>query len=170
MDNTTRPYYRLEGALTGGHAIGLVADGIRADNTFEGTIVEGELQGAHVDGIDYFRVRPDGVGIVTGREIITLDDTTIAVSLHGIAVPPAGMDVPPLEVLASPDFEWPDVEFTIEAFATFETSCPAHQHLNRTTVVHSGTVNLATGALVIEARRPTPVQPRRPAAYAAYPG
>lgn len=167
-----RPFYRMEGSLTGGTPIGPVTDGVRADNTFRGTIVEGDLLGGHVDGVDYFRVRADGVGIVDGREVITLDDATIAVELHGYALPPAGMAVPSPEELASPDFTWPDADFTIEAFATFETASPEHAHLNRTTVVHSGTVNMATGALVIEARRPTPVGRRqeRTLERAGYPG
>jgi hypothetical protein len=168
---TERPYYRLEGSLTGGTPIGLVTDGLRADNTFEGTIVEGQLAGAHVDGIDYFRVRADGVGIIDGREIITLGEHTVSVELHGYALPPAGMPVPSLDELARPDFTWPDVDFTIEAFATFETASTVYAHLNRLTVVHSGTVNLATGALVIEAWRPRPVTARTHASvYASYPG
>jgi hypothetical protein len=166
-----RPYYRLEGSLTGGHPIGLVSDGLRADNTFSGTIVAGELAGAHVDGVDQFRVRTDGIGIVDAREVVTLDGHTVGVSVHGYALPPAGMDPVPLEELDRPGFTWPDAEFTIEAFATFETASPALAHLNQLTVVHTGTVNMATGALVIEAWRPSAVRTREPVAIdAGYPG
>ena len=167
MYPSDQPYYRFEGSLTGGHPIGLTTDGLRADNTFAGTIVEGELAGAHVEGVDYFRVRADGVGVVTARELITHDEHTIAVDVHGLVLPPAGMPQVPIEELARPDFAWPDADFTIEAFATFETASPAFAHLNQMTVVHSGTVNLATGALVVDARRPAPVRERSRTAAAA---
>jgi hypothetical protein len=163
--------YRLEGSLTGGTPIGLVTDGLRADNTFSGTIVEGELRGAHVDGIDYFRVRADGVGIVNAKEIITLDDHSIAVDVHGYVLPPDGAPTPSLEEMASPGFVWPDAPLSIEAFATFETVSPAFQHLNQVTVVHTGTVNMATGELVINAWRPATAERQEAIpVYASYPG
>lgn len=165
--------YRFEGSLTGGTPIGPVSDGLRADNTFAGTIVHGELEGAHLDGIDYFRVRADGVGIVNAKEILTLGEHTIAVDVHGYVLPPDGLPTPSLEEMASPDFTWPDVPLEIEAFATFETTSPAFAHLNKVAVVHTGSVNMATGALVVNAWRPATTSTGRretTPAYAGYPG
>jgi hypothetical protein len=167
-----RLVYRFEGKLTDSKPVGPVTDGVRADNSFEGTITEGTLLGAHVRGIDYFRVRADGVGVVDAREVVTLGDQTVAVRVHGYIVPPTGLPTPSLEELSSPDFVWPDVPFSIEALATFETAVPELAHLNRTTVVHTGSVNMATGQLVVEARRPGVPAPRRSGddVYAGYPG
>ncbi|MFA9431963.1 DUF3237 family protein [Egicoccus sp. AB-alg2] len=171
-NRTDRPVYRFEGKLTHSAPIGPVTDGVRADNRFEGTITEGLLRGAHVDGIDHFRVRYDGVGIVDAYEVVTLGADSVGVRVQGYVLPPAGMPVPSKEDLSSPDFAWPDVPFRIECFATFETASPAHAHLNRTTVVHVGSVNLATGQLVVEAYLPGAVEsrPQPRDAYAGYPG
>ena len=165
--------YRFEGSLTGGTPIGLVTDGLRADNTFAGTIVQGELKGAHLDGIDYFRVRADGVGVVNAKEILTLDQHTIAVDVHGYVLPPEGLPTPSLEEMANPDFTWPDVPLVIEAFATFETVSPVFAHLNKVTVVHTGWVNMATGELGVNASRPATAEQTQATAtpaYASYPG
>lgn len=171
MPNTTKRVYRFEGRLDGGTPLGPVVDGLRADNTFSGTITEGELRGAHVDGVDYFRVRPDGVGVVTGREMIALGEHRIAVTLTGYVLPPTGMSTPSLEEMADPDFAWPDVPLAIEAFATFETASPDFEHLNRTAVVHTGSVNMATGELVINAWRPSALERLEPVpVHAGYPG
>lgn len=151
-------FYRLEARFTQLMPIGLVADGIRMHNRFAGRITAGELAGASVDGVDYFRIRSDGVGVVTGHELVEYNGARIAVAINGYGLPPAGLQLPPLEELAAPDFEWPDVPFSIEVFATFETAEPTLAYLNRTTVVHTGYANMGTRELVIEARRPEQLQ------------
>jgi hypothetical protein len=60
--------------------------------------------------------------------------------------------MPPLEVLASPCFEFPDLDFRVSAAALLRTADPRFDHLNRVVVINEGTVNLGTGRLVIEAR------------------
>jgi hypothetical protein len=154
MTSTHDLFYRMEGKLTTRTPIGPVVDGLRADNGFEGIITEGALSGGHLVGMDYFRVRADGVGIIDAHEIIVLGEDRIAVDVTGYVLPPEDLPVPSLEEMAGPDFVWPDTPFAVEAFATFSTAASAYEHLNRVTVVHTGSVNMATGELVIEAWRP----------------
>ncbi|MEU8799642.1 DUF3237 family protein [Spirillospora sp. NPDC048819] len=154
-DTTARDgvVYRFEGRLTESLPVGLTPDGPRWDNHFGGKITEGEFAGAAVTGIDYFRVRADGVGVVDARELMTVDGHRVAVTVTGYILPPADLEAPPPEVLAAPDFTFPDVPFKIEAMAVFETGAPELAHLNRLAVIHNGTVNMATGELHVEARR-----------------
>ncbi|MGH3758211.1 DUF3237 family protein [Actinophytocola sp.] len=154
-------YYRLDAKFTKLGPIGLTPDGIRMDNEFAGHIAEGVLTGATVTGVDYFRIRADGVGVVDGHEVLVHDGATVAVTITGYVLPPAGMPMPSPEVLLSPDFAWPDAPFTVEVFATFETGAPKLAELNRTTVVHTGRANMATGELTIYAHRRR--QPESPA-------
>ncbi len=159
MSPTEELLYRLEGRFDAITMVGPVADGIRMDSAFSGTLVEGALAGAAVTGIDYFRVRGDGIGVLDAREIVEHDGATIAVTVVGYLQPPAGL--PPLtaELLTDPTFAWPDADFTIEGFATFSTAAPALAHLNRTAAVHTGTVNLARGQLRVTAHKVTSPQP-----------
>ena len=57
--------FRMEGRMTELVTVGLLPEGLRMHNSFEGTIVAGELAGARVSGIDEFVIRPDGVGSST---------------------------------------------------------------------------------------------------------
>lgn len=156
--NPNERLYRFEGRFTQIIPVGPTADGLRMDSHFGGTIVSGELAGATVTGVDYFRVRADGVGVVDGHEVVEHEGRTIAVRIRGLIVPPAGLPAPSPEQLADPNFSFPDVDFGIQVFATFETAAPELAHLNRTTVVHLGTVNMNTLELIIDAyplaRRP----------------
>lgn len=151
--NDRNLFYRLDARFTHLVPVGLVSDGFRMDNRFGGTVTSGMLAGATMTGVDYFRVRPDGVGVVNARELIEHDGARIAVAIHGYVLPPAGMPVPSPEALQAPDFTWPDVDFAIEALATFETAAPRLAELNRLTVTHTGTANMSTGELVIFAHR-----------------
>jgi hypothetical protein len=145
--------YRLEGRLHEIRMIGPVPDGVRMNSHFGGPVTAGEFVGGQVTGIDYFRVRFDGVGVIDGKETLTVEGQPVAVDLHGYILPPEGMPVPTKDQLTSPEFAWPDVPFTIEAFATFETAAPTLDFLNRTAVIHTGTVNMATGALIVNVHR-----------------
>lgn len=149
--DTTDRLYRFVGRFHDIVPIGTTAEGLRMQNAFGGTIVEGDLAGATVTGIDYFRVRPDGVGVVDGYERVEHDGRRIHVRIVGYIVPPPGLPAPTAEQLADPDFAFPDVDFTVEVFATFETAAPELAHLNRTTVAHLGVVNMGTMELVIDA-------------------
>lgn len=146
-------FYRLEGKFTKLGPIGLVTDGLRMDNEFAGTITDGALAGAQMTGIDFFRIRADGVGVVDAREMIHYKDEVIAVHVTGYVLPPADMEFPSLAALTAPDFTWPDAAFTIEALATFETASAEFAHLNRMAVVHTGHANMATGELTVVAHR-----------------
>lgn len=144
--------YRLDAHFTGMNPIGAVTDGFRSDNTFEGDITVGRFTGGHVTGIDYFRIRTDGVGVVDAREQLTVDGTRIAIWVRGYVLPPAGLPPVPPEQFESPDFSWPDLPFAIHAVAGFETAAPQFAYLNRMIVSHTGPANMASGELTVEAR------------------
>ena len=151
--------YRMEAQLTDSVPIGVLPEGLRVDNSFEGAITAGALAGATVRGIDYYLIRPDGVGVVDAREVIVLEGGVVAATARGFVVPPPGLQVPPLELLLSPEFQWPDLPFDIHVFQTFTAAAPELAWLNRTVVSHLGSVNYATRQLAIEARVLRPSQP-----------
>jgi len=149
--------FRMEGRMTELVTVGLFAEGLRMYNSFDGRIVAGELDGATVRGIDMFTIRPDGIGVVDGRELVTVGDRHLTADLTGYSHPPAGMAMPPLEVLLDPGFCWPDVDFTLEVAAVYRTAAPEFAEIGRIPVAHLGRVNMATRELVIEGfRLPAP--------------
>lgn len=145
--------YRFEGNFTDIIPVGPVADGFRLNGHFGGKITFGELAGADLVGVDYFRIRNDGVGIVTAHEVVTLDDKLVTVTLQGVLQPPAGLRPPTAADIIQPGFSWPTAPYSIHVSAMFETAHPELAHLNRTVVAHTGTVNFAEGTLFVEARR-----------------
>lgn len=145
--------YRFEGKFSELIPIGPVVDGLRMQNHFGGKITYGELTGATVSGVDYFRVRADGVGVVDAHELVVADGSRIGVRVTGYVLPPEGAPAPSAEEMAAPGFAWPDVPLTIECFATFHTADPRLAHLNRLTVVHSGYANMAANELYVEAHK-----------------
>ena len=153
--------YRFEARFTALVAIGPVPDGIRLDAHFEGRVVEGELAGASVSGIDYLRFRSDGIGVLDVREVLAHDGQTVEVRAGGYLIPPAGFALPPADVLAAPDFAWPEVDLPFHGSATFSTAAEAWQQLNRTVAIFNGAANPGAGTLVVEAQAltPTPVRP-----------
>lgn len=144
--------YRFEGRLGGLNPVGIFPEGIRYHNTFEGRVVAGPLAGGRISGIDPFLLRPDGVGVITAPEVIELDDRRLALDVVGYVVPPDGAPAPPLEAVLSPDFPWPDVPFRVTGSAVARTTDPELVHLNSSTIVIEGTIVMATGELVVEAR------------------
>jgi hypothetical protein len=146
-------FYVLEARFTKLGPIGLVTDGLRMDNEFAGRIRGGLLDGAALTGIDFFRIRTDGIGVVDAREMVERNGARVAVRVTGYVLPPAGMQMPSPEALTDPDFAWPDAPFSIEAFATFETAAPELAELNQVTAVHTGTANMASGELTVYAHR-----------------
>jgi len=147
-----RLIYRFEAQLADMYPIGIFPEGIRFHNDFSGTIVAGPFTGAAIFGLDQFMLRPDGVGVIVAPEIVDNGETRVALDVRGYVVPPAGMEMPPLEVLASPDFEFPDLDFRVTGSALLRTADPRYDHLNRTVAAIEGTANLGTGKLVVEAR------------------
>jgi hypothetical protein len=144
--------YRFEGALGEMYPLGLFEDGIRFHNQFEGQVVGGPLAGGRIFGLDQFLIRPDGVGVIIAPEVIERDHVRVSVDVRGYVVPPDGAPVPPLEALLDPGFEFPDVPFRVTGSATIRTVEPSLAHLNRVIAIIEGQVNLATGALAVEAR------------------
>lgn len=148
-------FYRLEGRFTEIVAFGEAPDGVRMDGHYSCAVTAGELPRSEMTGVDYYRIRSDGVGVVDAREVMTIEGARVSVLVRGYVLPPEGFPVPSSRELAAPDFAWPDVAFAIEAFAWFETGAAALAELNRTVVTHTGTVNLGAGTLFVEARRLT---------------
>jgi len=157
LDTTaTRPLvgqllYRFEGQFSEIVPIGLVADGFRLNGHFGGPIVAGDLAGARLTGVDYFRIDHDGLGIVRAHEIVTDGERTVAVELQGLLRPPAGVTAPRPAEIVRPGFAWPTEPYTIHVSARFETAAPELAHLNATVVAHTGTVNFTTGRLHVDA-------------------
>lgn len=144
--------YRLEGKLSDMYPIGVFPEGIRFHNDFSADVVAGPFAGGRVFGLDLFLLRPDGVGVIVAPEVIEKDDVRVSADLRGYVVPPAGLEMPPLEVLASPGFEFPDLDFRVTATALMRTADPRYDYLNRAVVAIEGTVNLGTGRLAVESR------------------
>ena len=145
--------YRAEASFTDIVPIGPVSSGFRMNGHFAGTVTHGDLAGAALTGVDFFRIRHDGVGVVRAHEVVTLDGQVVAVELDGLLLPPQGVPAPTPHDIVQPGFAWPTEPYTIHVTATFETAIPGLAELNRTVVAHSGAVNFSDGSLVIEARR-----------------
>jgi hypothetical protein len=132
--------------------IGLLPEGLRIDVGFAGTLTEGPLTGAAIEGIDYLLIRHDGVAVIDARELVTgADGTTISLRVDGYIVPP--FEMPELSALLDPSFSWPDVDLPLHGAARPQSAAPALQAVNRTVYAFTGTVNMARGSLVVNARR-----------------
>jgi hypothetical protein len=160
------PLYSLEARFTDLVLIGPVPDGLRLDAYFEGSVTSGELAGAAVRGVDYLLFRPDGVGVMDARETIAGPGVAIALRIGGYVLPPPGFALPDPDVMASPDFAWPDIALPLHGFATFRTAAPAWRHLNHTIGLAGGAANPGTGTLVVEARAFAPQDVGLPGATA----
>lgn len=152
--------YRFEAQLTV-QPIGLIPEGLLFANSFEGRVTHGMLQGARVWGVDHLLMRADGVSVIDAPKAISLGDRHVTEHVRGYCLPPAGLAIPPLEALLSPDFVWPDVEFIVRATSTFRTADPELAHLPSALARIDGTVSFTTGQLIIETRllpssQPTP--------------
>ena len=145
--------YRFEGRLGELYPIGIFPEGIRFHNDFDARVVAGPFEGGRIFGLDQFLLRPDGIGVIDAPEVIEAQGCRVAVRVRGYVVPPPGLPVPPLEVVAEPGFEFPDVPFRVTASATLQTAAPTFAHLNHTVAVIEGTVSFATGRLDVEAHR-----------------
>jgi hypothetical protein len=144
--------YRFEGQLAPMYPLGLFEDGIRFHNQFDGRVVGGPFAGARIFGLDEFTLRPDGVGVIVAPEVVDTGDVRVSVQVRGYVVPPAGLQMPPIEALLDPSFQFPDIEFRVTGSATVRTVAPEHAWLNSTIAVIEGTVNMGTGRLEVEAR------------------
>jgi hypothetical protein len=157
--------YRFEAEFTSMIPIGPVADGLRIDVFFEGRVVEGFAAGATIRGIDYLRLRAHGVWIIDVRELIVRGSDVVEVQAGGYALPPAGFELPPPEIMSQPDFTWPDLGMALYGYATFRTAVPEWLELNRTVGIFSGVGNAGARTLEVEAHAfiPQPLAARAPA-------
>jgi hypothetical protein len=144
--------YRFQARLTELNPVGLLPEGLRFSNPFDGTITDGPLAGARVWGIDQFLLRPDGVGVIEAPETLSRGDLHVTGQVRGYALPPVGMEMPPLEALLDPSFVWPDTPFRILGSVTLRTAEPSLDGLNRVVARIRGEVKMSTGELTIEAR------------------
>lgn len=148
--------YRFEAQLEF-NVVGLVSEGLQMSNPFEGTVTEGAFEGARVWGIDPFLLRRDGVGVIDVPKTISGEGYNVYEHVRAYSFAPEGLEMPPLEALLEPGFEWPDVRFPIQGSSTFRAAVPELEWLNRAVARVDGWANLATGALVIETRLLEPV-------------
>jgi len=123
--------------------------GLRIDVGFVGTITEGPLTGQSMEGIDYLLIREDGVAVIDARELIaTGEGPHISIQARGYIIPPFAL--PPLAALLQPDFVWPDADMSLHG-AAFPTAGAERDELNRTVYAFTGTVNMGTGQLMVQA-------------------
>jgi hypothetical protein len=147
--------YRFEAQLQP-QPVGLVPEGLLMANAFEGRVTDGLMRGARVWGIDHLLIRSDGVGVIDAPKTLSLGERQLSEHVRGYCLPPAGLEMPPLEVILSPGFTWPDVPFTVQATSTFRTGDPELSHLQSAIARIDGTVWMSTGRLVIETRHLPP--------------
>lgn len=109
------------------------------------------VEGAQMQGVDYLLIRPDGVAVIDARE--TIRSTHGAGATHARAMGYIGppFDMPPLEALLDPQFEWPDVDLPMHGAVTLESGQKGSP-MNSTVYAFIGQVNLAKGQLGIAAR------------------
>lgn len=150
------PLYRFEAQLDP-TPVGLTPEGLRITLGFEGRITGGELasrgfDGARVWGIDHFLLRRDFVGVIDAPKTVAAGEKAFFEHVRAYTLPPAGMQLPPLEALVEPGFRWPDVEFAIQGFSTFRSGVPDLSHLDRALARIDGWGNFSTGRFAIETR------------------
>jgi hypothetical protein len=133
--------------------IGITPEGLRMANSYEGLVTAGDFDGARVWGTDHLLLRRDGVCVIDAQTMLSQSDNRhVYEHVYGYCLPPRGLEIPPLEMLLEPDFEWPDVDFPIVAFSTFRAAAPELAYLNSATARIDGWANFATGGLAIETR------------------
>jgi hypothetical protein len=146
------PLYRFEASLTETVPVGLVPEGVRLDAHFDGETTAGMLAGARVRGIDYLLLRGDGVGVIDVHLTLEAGEgRVVAAHAQGYMVAPAGVELPPPDVLLSPDFVWPDLPLPTHGFVLYRTGTSDLLHLNRTVASFQGHANPGRGQLVVEA-------------------
>jgi hypothetical protein len=153
--------YAFEARFTGALPVGVTLRGVRLDLPYTGEVVEGPLTGAAVGGTDYLLLRPDGVGVMDVRAFITTQEGDIvAVKAGGYVFMPEGVELPPPDVFLSPDFVWPDMDFTLRGFGLYETGSAALEWFNRAALIIGGTANMGPGTLYATAHAFYPIPGR----------
>lgn len=143
--------YRFEAQLEI-HPIGLVPEGLRMANAFEGRVREGLMAGARVWGIDHLLLRSDGVAVIDAQKTLSLGKVNLYEHVRGYCLPPAGLSLPPLARLLEEDFVWPSDLFAVRGFSMFRAGTRELAFMNRALASIEGSASYATGALTIETR------------------
>lgn len=143
--------YAIQARVTRIRPVGLTALGLRIDNGSTGSVTEGPLTGSTIEGIDYLLIRPDGVGVIYARSLISDGDRVIAaIRAEGYVFPPFPM--PELSDLADPNFQWPDVDIPLHGAHFWETSDEDLSTAAATVYGFTGSGNMATGVFKVSAR------------------
>ncbi|MGD2130655.1 MAG: DUF3237 family protein [Lysobacterales bacterium] len=133
--------------------IGLTPEGLRMANSYEGTVSEGDFAGAHLTGTDNLLLRRDGVCVIDAHTLLTqAGGVNVYEHVHGYCLPPENLEIPSLDIVAQPRFEWPDIDFPIVGFSTFRAGASELEYLNSATARIDGWANFATGGLAIDTR------------------
>jgi hypothetical protein len=133
--------------------VGLTPEGLRMANSYEGRVTAGRLRGARVWGTDHLLLRSDGVCVIDAQTMLSQDGSRhVYEHVYGYCLPPEGLQIPPLQTLVEPGFEWPDVDFPIVGFSTFRSGAREFDDLNSVTARIDGWANFATGGLAIDTR------------------
>lgn len=144
--------YRFEATLDQPAPIGPVTEGLRIDYPFRGRVIDGPFAGGAGWGVDYLTIRADGVGVVDARDTFEVAGGLLHAHARGYVTGGDGRRMPPIEEMLAPDFVPEDAPFDITAFALCQTGVPGLEVLNRTVVAVTGSVNMFTGALLLEGR------------------
>jgi hypothetical protein len=95
--------YRFEGRIGASTPVGLLGEGLRLDNAFEGRITDGILAGGRAWGTDYVRLRDDGVWVLDAREVIEVPGGRVHASARGYGLPPTDSPPPTSRRRCAPD-------------------------------------------------------------------
>jgi hypothetical protein len=90
------------------------------------------------------------VAAVTTPETMTTRERCVSLDLRGNVVPPAGADMPTPEAMATPGFDYPDLDYRVTGSAFIRTTDPRYAHLDRTVVSIEGWVNFESGELEVQ--------------------
>lgn len=141
--------YSFQAQLTRISPVGLTPDGLRIDLGFAGTVTAGPWAGCAIEGIDYLTIRPDGIGVIDARELVSAGQgARAALHAEGYVVPP--FEMPPLPALLDPGFAWPDAELPLHGSARVQTAGAESGAANHTVFGFTGSVNMSRGSLAVD--------------------
>lgn len=145
--------YRFQAQINRIAPVGLVPSGLRMNLGFAGTLASVALPNMAIEGTCYLVIRHDGIGVINAHELVIDSDGAVAVSINagGYVVPP--MPIPDLAVVADPTFQWPDVDLAMRGWTCPQSGRADLTELNHAVFAFLGTINMATGALNVAARR-----------------
>lgn len=96
---------------------------------------------------------------LAGHEVALTDGAVVLAAIHVLGYVVSPVPMPPLDVLASPGFEWPDADIPIHGAGFIETADDHFAAARATVYGWSGTVNVASGTIRVSARAITQLLP-----------